>query len=476
MTVMTEWPTLLAGISAFIAIKFAILLAAGDFALGLTRAESVRVALLLAGGGEFAFVVFKLAKDLNVLPEELAKLLTASVIISMSLTPLLGEIAEVAGNALEQQETRKNGLVTAGPNGSWGNGDDYDVNLTDEQRIRDAFEMFDEDGSGAISVAELQKVLTKPGTVDTMMTTEEVRAAISRFDVNGDEELQFDEFSALWMAKRRKATGSSGTSADGNVSPELSNAVVVCGYGEVGQLLCKALEGTAYVAFSQNPTRISEGVMNGAKVVFGNGASPSLIRAAGIENPSAFCVVYESESRSLEATIRLRDAFPTTPIYSRAQRQESLAPLKEAGATEVVVQTAKAAESLSLLAGRSDVMMTRMMEAAQLARGKRNEVTYVQSDLEDLAAECGMRRETLLELYELFSTSLERNEKGQVQLAELRNELMRRRTQPMDDKTLSEWMGYDESLSKWVTGKAETTWVTFPDFVRFAAGKVEIDD
>ena len=42
------------------------------------------MALLLAGGGEFAFVVFKLAEDLGLLPTRLCGLLTASVIISMS--------------------------------------------------------------------------------------------------------------------------------------------------------------------------------------------------------------------------------------------------------------------------------------------------------------------------------------------------------------------------------------------------------
>ena len=61
-TVITEWPTLLAGIAAFIAIKFSVIFSAGEFALGLSRADAARVGLLLAGGGEFAFVIFKLAE------------------------------------------------------------------------------------------------------------------------------------------------------------------------------------------------------------------------------------------------------------------------------------------------------------------------------------------------------------------------------------------------------------------------------
>lgn len=106
--VLREWPTLATGILAFIGTKVGafdghrlpmvasdchslpalphlqagILFVAGEFALGLSRADAARVALLLSGGGEFAFVVFKLAEDLGVLPETLAKLLTASVLHS----------------------------------------------------------------------------------------------------------------------------------------------------------------------------------------------------------------------------------------------------------------------------------------------------------------------------------------------------------------------------------------------------------
>ena len=474
-TVVQEWPTLVTGIAAFIAIKIGVIFSAGEFALGLTRADSARVALLLAGGGEFAFVIFKLAENLGVLPESLAKVLTASVIISMSLTPLLGELAQWSGNKLEEITEPS---VGDGP-------EDYDVNLTDEWRIRAAFEAFDADGSGAISAKELQKVLTKPGTTNTMLSDEEVRAVIARFDVNGDEELQFDEFASLWTAKRRATIGESEDSEQ--KLPTLENAVVICGYSEVGQQLCGALDeanaagiggGVSYVAFTQDPGLISAGVMNGATVVYGDGASPSLVRAAGVEEPSSFAIVYESEGRCLQATLRLREAFPNVPIYVRADRQDRVPSLLEAGATEVVVSTSRVADGLRILIGSYGKVMARMMEAAMLAGSSNGAVVlpYSESQLTELASECDKTPEELLELYELYMTSLERNEKGEVQLAELRNELLRRRKKPLDDKSLADWMGYDEALSKWVTGEAELKWITFPEFVRFSARKLEPND
>lgn len=49
---------------------------------------------MLAQGGEFAFVLLSLAKELKVLPEELNRLLIIVVVLSMALTPLLAEVGE----------------------------------------------------------------------------------------------------------------------------------------------------------------------------------------------------------------------------------------------------------------------------------------------------------------------------------------------------------------------------------------------
>ena len=77
----------------------------------------------------------------------------------MSLTPILGLVAEKVGDVLDEAE--KNAAAAAAANGLNGGAvwSDYDVNLTDERMIREAFETFDEDGNGVICVEELQKVL-----------------------------------------------------------------------------------------------------------------------------------------------------------------------------------------------------------------------------------------------------------------------------------------------------------------------------
>jgi hypothetical protein len=241
----------------------------------------------------------------------------------------------------------------------------------------------------------------------------------------------------------------------------------------VSQQLCSSLgNDIPYVAFSRDPERIAQGVLNGARVVYGNGASPQLVRSVGIKTPTAIVVAYASESRCLEATLRLHEAFPETPIYVRATRLDRVDELRKAGATKVVVETRKAAQAFRKLVRLDGAIKNRVVKAVSDMIGVHVDVPYSEDELTELAYLCDIGPEEIGQLYALFNTSLNRDENGRVQLAELRDELMRQRKEPVDDETLKDWMGYDEVLSKWVTGDASRKWVSFPDFVRFAADKL----
>lgn len=66
---------------------------------------------MLAQGGEFAFVLLSLAKELKVLPDELNRLLIIVVVLSMALTPLLAEVGEsMAAKASALDEGAANAL------------------------------------------------------------------------------------------------------------------------------------------------------------------------------------------------------------------------------------------------------------------------------------------------------------------------------------------------------------------------------
>jgi glutathione-regulated potassium-efflux system protein KefB len=85
--ILRAWPTLLALVVGFMVLKtLATYVVARIFRSG--RADALRLALMLAQGGEFAFVLFTTAVDFRIFDAETGALLTAAVIVSMALTPL----------------------------------------------------------------------------------------------------------------------------------------------------------------------------------------------------------------------------------------------------------------------------------------------------------------------------------------------------------------------------------------------------
>ncbi|MBS0515490.1 MAG: cation:proton antiporter [Proteobacteria bacterium] len=76
-------------VASILAVKTLALLAIGKLAGKLDFEQSVKLAFVLAGGGEFAFVVLNLARDHQLLEAGQHSLLVVSVTLSMALTPLL---------------------------------------------------------------------------------------------------------------------------------------------------------------------------------------------------------------------------------------------------------------------------------------------------------------------------------------------------------------------------------------------------
>lgn len=65
-------------------------------------------------------------------------------------------------------------------------------------QIREAFKVFDKDGNGYISAAELRHVMTNLGE---KLTDEEVDEMIREADVDGDGQINYEEFVRMMMSK-----------------------------------------------------------------------------------------------------------------------------------------------------------------------------------------------------------------------------------------------------------------------------------
>jgi Ca2+-binding EF-hand superfamily protein/voltage-gated potassium channel Kch len=455
--VMDNFATLALGVGSFIVIKAAVLFLAGP-GLGLSPAAAARVAITLSGGGEFSLVLFKVAQDLGVLNGQLNDLLIASVIISMSLTPLLGDVADAGGNFLVS-----NNVTT------------FDGDIITTFEAEQLFDQIDADKSNTIELDELQIALVERGV--SYATIAEIFHA---FDKNSDGVISRAEWNEgleaglLETALNSEAMAKEAGANIGSTLEIASDAVVICGYTEGGKQIYKALDlagftnGGGVVAFELNPVRVSAGVLSGANVIFGNGASPNLLKAAGVTEPRAVIVAYRSESKRLEAIIRLREALPSnTPIYARCVSGQSLDrdELIAAGATDVVDERSEAAVRFTELVStpKDGVNLARIRSGLMMTPPVSHEYDVVpgisDSLFNDLCGEFKCSREELVDLHKVFSSLPNVDDDRFVEVSELRGILLRSSIDgPVDDKAMERWIEYADSEG---SGK-----LSFFDFAR----------
>lgn len=67
-----------------------------------------------------------------------------------------------------------------------------------EEELIEAFKVFDRDGNGLISAAELRHVMTNLGE---KLTDEEVDEMIREADIDGDGHINYEEFVRMMMAR-----------------------------------------------------------------------------------------------------------------------------------------------------------------------------------------------------------------------------------------------------------------------------------
>lgn len=87
---LLEMPLVLLGLTLLlVAVKLPLLMLVGRLAGGLNTASALRLGVVLAAGGEFAFVVFKLGKDQGLFDARTHDMLLMTITLSMAITPLL---------------------------------------------------------------------------------------------------------------------------------------------------------------------------------------------------------------------------------------------------------------------------------------------------------------------------------------------------------------------------------------------------
>lgn len=102
---ISKFPIILSALSLLLVGKTALVTLVGRL-FGLSTVAAVRAGLLLAPGGEFAFVAFGEAVNQQIMTSNMSSLLYLVVGLSMALTPWLGALGQIIATQFEQQDVR----------------------------------------------------------------------------------------------------------------------------------------------------------------------------------------------------------------------------------------------------------------------------------------------------------------------------------------------------------------------------------
>lgn len=115
VSLLLREPMLVLGVvAALLLLKGVLLWPLGRIVGALERGDALRLAVLLACGGEFAFVVLKLADEQGLIAARAHSLLVLAITLSMALTPLLvAALAKLLGARKQRQPARDFDTIVA---------------------------------------------------------------------------------------------------------------------------------------------------------------------------------------------------------------------------------------------------------------------------------------------------------------------------------------------------------------------------
>ncbi len=119
---------------------------------------------------------------------------------------------------------------------------------------------------------------------------------------------------------------------------ELTNHVVIAGYGRVGAAVAAQLkaEGADFIAVDLDPHRIIEARAAGLPVYFGDATRPEILEAVHVERARALVVAVDNPQVALRTVSMVRYIFPELKVYARAHDDDHARDLARAGANTVV--------------------------------------------------------------------------------------------------------------------------------------------
>jgi CPA2 family monovalent cation:H+ antiporter-2 len=124
----------------------------------------------------------------------------------------------------------------------------------------------------------------------------------------------------------------------------LTNHVIICGYGRIGQNVGHFLEEEhiPFVALDLDPFRVRDAHAAGLPVYFGDSAEMDILEAVGLASARLIIVSHDDTGSALKLLQHVRRVRPEVAVMVRTRDEGPVEELRKAGATEVVPETVEA--------------------------------------------------------------------------------------------------------------------------------------
>ncbi|MFT5599883.1 MAG: voltage-gated potassium channel [Flavobacteriales bacterium] len=188
--------------------------------------------------------------------------------------------------------------------------------------------------SGKLFVSFL--IITSFGTFAYAITS------ITTYIVSGDYKLYFKDFRIMKEMK------------------ELSDHVIVCGYGRVGRQAVETLRAhkKKFIVVEKSQEIIDQFRDDGVDFLFiqGNATQDELLNTVGINKAKSLITTLPSDSDNLFVVLTARELNKKMSIISRASQATSVRKLKIAGATNVIMPDSLGGSHMAQLVTNPDVL------------------------------------------------------------------------------------------------------------------------
>jgi len=158
--------------------------------------------------------------------------------------------------------------------------------------------------------------------------------------------IRFNEPLACWMSAWMPTSPppSAESAATELESVRAGNHVVLCGYGRIGQIVGRFLEGEniGYVAIDIDPEIAREARLAGQSVYFGDSSDVTVLESAGVQEAALLILCHDDLAAALKTLRNARRLNAGLPIVVRTRDERHVKELRKAGASEVIPETLEA--------------------------------------------------------------------------------------------------------------------------------------